>query len=182
MNNKTLIAKSVADMLSALGEDIKRPGLVDTPERVAKSLIELTYGYHTSIHDLAQDALFVSDTMGMVIQRGIEFYSLCEHHMLPFFGQVHVAYLPHQKIIGLSKVGRIIDVFSKRLQVQEHLTYQIAQALDNLLKPRGVAVSIEASHFCMMMRGVKKQGSLTTTREYTGEFRSNHKLRREFLS
>jgi GTP cyclohydrolase I len=176
------IKNAVSQILSSLGEDLERPGLIETPKRVAKSLTELTSGYHFSVADVAGNAIFPCQSSGMILQKNIEFYSLCEHHLLPFFGQIHVAYLPNKKIIGLSKVGRIIDIFAKRLQVQEHLNHEIAQALDDLLEPHGVAVSIEANHFCMMMRGVKKQTGITCTSEYRGRFNTDDQMRRDFLS
>lgn len=175
------ISNSVFKILQALKEDVLRPGLKDTPERVAKSLTYLTNGQHLTAADVVGDAIFPCQSQGMVLQKDVEFYSLCEHHLLPFFGKVHLAYLPDQRIIGLSKIGRIIDIFAHRLQVQENLTHQVANAIDQLLKPRGVAVIIEAQHFCMMMRGVKKQGNLTHTSEYTGVFASDHLLKTDFL-
>lgn len=181
MNKQLQIKNAAAQILSALGEDIKRDGLLDTPDRVADSLLDLTSGYGFSATDIVKDAIFPSESLGMVLQKDIEFYSLCEHHLLPFFGHVHVAYIPDQKIIGLSKVGRIIDIFARRLQVQEHLTHQIASSLHDVLKPKGVAVFIEAQHFCMMMRGVKKQGNITQTKEYRGVFEQDFNLRIEFL-
>ncbi len=179
--NEGDIAKAMAQVIDALGEDTSRPGLIDTPMRVEKSLIELTSGYGVSAADVVGDAIFPCEAQGLVLQKGVEFYSLCEHHLLPFFGEVHIAYLPDQKIIGFSKIGRIIDVFSKRLQVQEHLTHQIVHALTDLLQPKGVAIVIEASHFCMMMRGVRKQNGLTITSDYTGVFKTDHMLRSNFL-
>lgn len=175
------ISNSVFNILGALKEDPTRPGLKDTPERVAKSLTYLTNGQHLTASDVVGDAIFPCQAQGMILQKDVEFYSLCEHHLLPFFGKVHLAYLPDQKIIGLSKIGRIIDVFAHRLQVQENLTHQVASAIDQLLKPKGVAVIIEAQHFCMLMRGVKKQGNLTQTSEYTGVFLKDHLLKTDFL-
>jgi GTP cyclohydrolase I len=180
-DKQTKINKAISEILSALGEDISRPGLVDTPKRVAKSLIDLTCGQHMSPSDIVNNAIFPYKGDGMVLQKGIEFFSLCEHHLLPFFGKVYLAYMPNKNIIGLSKIGRIIDIFAKRLQVQENLTHQIASAIDNLLAPKGTAVLVEASHFCMMMRGVKKQGGSTMTSAFTGVFESNHVLRSDFL-
>ncbi|MCA9508268.1 MAG: GTP cyclohydrolase I FolE [Myxococcales bacterium] len=176
------IEKSVSSILSTLGENIERPGLRETPERVAKSLAELTSGYRQSIDQIADNAIFDCQSKGMVLQKNIEFYSLCEHHLLPFFGHVHVAYFPNKKIIGLSKVGRIIDMYAKRLQVQEHLNHEIAQALYDLLQPKGVAVAIEANHFCMMMRGVKKQHGVTCTTEFKGIFEEDDHVRKDFLA
>lgn len=175
------IGDAISQVLLSLGEDISRPGLLDTPKRVAKSLLDLTSGQAISPTDIVGDAIFPCESEGMILQKGVEFFSLCEHHLLPFFGQVHLAYVPNQKIIGLSKIGRIIDIFAKRLQVQENLTHQIASAIDYLLKPKGVAVFVEANHFCMMMRGVKKQGGVTITTEYAGEFKTDHVLRADFL-
>lgn len=172
---------AVAKILISLGENLDRPGLVETPRRVAEALLDLTSGNGIAASDLVNNAIFPCNSMGMVLQKEIEFYSLCEHHLLPFFGHVHVAYIPDQKIIGLSKVGRIIDIFAKRLQVQENLTHQILDSIHDLLKPKGIAVSIEAQHFCMMMRGIKKQGSITQTNEYRGLFEEDINLRLEFL-
>lgn len=181
INNEQMISDAVLQILEALKEDISRPGLKDTPKRVAKSLLDLTNGQHLTPADIVGDAIFPCESSGMILQKDVEFYSLCEHHLLPFFGKVHLAYLPDQKIIGLSKIGRVIDIFAHRLQVQENLTHQVAMAIDRLLKPRGVAVIIEAQHFCMMMRGVKKQGNRTLTSEYTGVFKSDHMLKTDFL-
>lgn len=175
------IETAIAQILTSLGEDISRPGLEETPMRVSKSLAELTSGYGKTASDVVGDGIFACESEGMILQKGIEFYSLCEHHLLPFFGQVHFAYLPDKKIIGLSKIGRLIDVFSKRLQVQENLTHQIVDAITKLLRPKGVAITIEASHFCMMMRGVKKQNGTTLTFDFTGEFKTDHALRTTFL-
>lgn len=176
------LKNAVSQILSSLGEDINRPGLIETPKRVAKSLAELTSGYQLSIEKIAGNAIFPCQSTGMILQKNIEFYSLCEHHLLPFFGHVHVAYFPNKKIIGLSKVGRIIDMFAKRLQVQEHLNHEIAQALFDILEPKGVAVAIEANHFCMMMRGVKKQNGTTCTSEFKGIFETDDQVRKDFLS
>jgi GTP cyclohydrolase I len=175
------VASAVAQIITSLGEDLARPGLRDTPMRVTKSFAELTSGYGVNPADIVSDALFPCASAGMILQKGIEFYSLCEHHLLPFFGEVHLAYFPHEKIIGLSKIGRLIDVYAKRLQVQENLTHQIVDALTNLLHPKGIAIVVEARHFCMMMRGVKKQNGLTVTCEYTGAFKTDHDLRMNFL-
>lgn len=176
-----MISDAVVKILEALKEDISRPGLKDTPKRVMKSLTYLTNGQHLTPSDVVGDAIFPCESQGMILQRDVEFYSLCEHHLLPFFGKVHLAYMPDNKIIGLSKIGRIIDVFAHRLQVQENLTHQLVTAIDQLLKPKGVAVIIEAQHFCMMMRGVKKQGNITQTSEYTGVFKEDHLLKTDFL-
>jgi GTP cyclohydrolase IA len=175
------MSESVSSILSALGEDVMREGLKETPKRVAKSFLDLTAGYQFSVSDVVGDAIFPCQGEGMILQNGIEFFSLCEHHLLPFFGEVKVAYLPDRRIIGLSKIGRIIDIFAKRLQVQEHLNHQIADALDKILSPKGLAVVIEAKHFCMMMRGVKKQVANTLTSEFRGVFKTDPILRSDFL-
>lgn len=180
--NTALIKDGVRDILLGLGEDIARPGLVDTPKRVAQSLIELTKGMGVSANDAVEEAMFPCSSNGVVLQKGLEFYSLCEHHLLPFFGHINLAYIPDQKIIGLSKVGRVLDVFAQRLQVQENLTHEIASSLMAILKPKGLAVSIDAQHFCMMMRGVKKQNSTTITTDFRGVFADNQELRQEFLA
>jgi GTP cyclohydrolase I len=172
----------VRQMLIRLGEDPKREGLERTPQRVAKALDFLTSGYNMSVEEVVQDAVFNEDKCEeMVIVKDIEFYSLCEHHMLPFFGYAHVGYLPKGKIIGLSKIARVIDVFARRLQVQERLTRQIADTLQSVLHPRGVAVVMEASHFCMIMRGVQKQNSRTVTSAMLGTFREDTRTRAEFM-
>jgi GTP cyclohydrolase I len=171
----------VHDILSALGEDTGRDGLVKTPERVEASLRFLTQGYHQTVEDVVGDAVFEETHQSMIMVRDIELYSLCEHHMLPFFGRAHVAYVPDGKILGLSKVARIVDVFARRLQVQERLTDQIADAVMDVLRPAGVGVVIEAAHFCMMMRGVEKQNSRTVTSALRGIFRDDSKTRVEFL-
>ena len=175
------IAPLVRDLLAALGEDAGREGLVKTPERVEKSLRWLTQGYGQSIYDAVGDAIFEESHQSMIMVRDIELYSLCEHHMLPFFGRAHVAYIPDGKIMGLSKAARIVDVFARRLQVQERLTDQIADAVMEVLAPHGVGVVIEAAHFCMMMRGVEKQNSRTVTSALRGIFRDDSKTRDEFL-
>ena len=169
-------------ILLAVGEDPKREGLLKTPERVEKSLKFLTSGYQIDTKKLVDDALYSEDYNEMVIVKDIDLYSLCEHHMLPFFGKCHVAYLPQGKIIGLSKVPRLVDAFSRRLQVQERLTTQIAQCLEEILKPAGVAVITEAMHLCMSMRGVEKQNSFTTTSSMLGCFKDDARTRSEFLS
>lgn len=165
-----------------VGEDPAREGLKNTPERVEKSLKFLTSGYMTNIDELVNDALYHENYDEMVIVKDIDIFSLCEHHMLPFLGKCHVAYLPKGKIIGLSKIPRIIDAFSRRLQVQERLTNQIAECLEKILQPKGVAVVIEALHMCMSMRGVQKQSSYTTTSSMLGCFKSDARTRSEFLS
>ena len=169
-------------ILYAVGEDPKREGLIKTPERVEKSLKFLTSGYKIDTKKLVNDALYNENYNEMVIVKDIDLYSLCEHHMLPFFGKCHVAYLPQGKIIGLSKVPRLVDAFSRRLQVQERLTTQIAQCLEEILKPAGVAVITEAMHLCMSMRGVQKQNSYTTTSSMLGCFKEDARTRSEFLS
>jgi GTP cyclohydrolase I len=180
-NSGAPIAPHVRDMLAALGEDPEREGLVKTPERVEKSLRWLTQGYGQSVHDAVGDAIFEESHQSMIMVRDIELYSLCEHHLLPFFGRAHVAYIPDGKIMGLSKAARIVDVFARRLQVQERLTDQIADAVMEVLAPNGVGVVVEAAHFCMMMRGVEKQNSRTVTSALRGIFRDDSKTRDEFL-
>ena len=175
------MALAVGSILGELGEDITRQGLERTPMRSAKALEYLTSGYRVHLDDLVNGALFDVEADGMVIVRDIEFYSLCEHHMLPFFGKMHVAYLPNKRVIGLSKIPRIVDMYARRLQVQEQLTQQVAQVVQDVLKPRGVGVIAEAKHFCMMMRGVEKQHSGTITSTLMGEFRKKA-TRDEFLS
>ena len=172
----------VEQILIAVGEDPKREGLLKTPERVEKSMKFLTSGYQVNIDELINGALYEESYNEMVIVKDIDVYSLCEHHLLPFFGKCHVAYLPSGKIIGLSKVPRLVDAFSRRLQVQERLTTQIAQCIDEALKPTGVAVVIEALHLCMSMRGVEKQSSFTTTSSMVGSFKDDARTRSEFLS
>ena len=169
------------EILKHLGEDPEREGLLKTPERVAKSMQFLTHGYHANPEQILRSALFREDYREMVIVKDIEVYSMCEHHMLPFFGKAHVAYIPNGYIVGLSKIPRIVDVFSRRLQVQERLTTQIKDCIQTVLKPLGVAVVIEAHHLCMMMRGIQKQNSITTTSDFTGVFR-NDKTRAEFMT
>jgi len=175
------LAELVQQMLGELGEDATRQGLQRTPERVAKSLAELTAGSTQTVADVVGHGVFDEDCSEMVVVKDIEFYSLCEHHMLPFFGRVHVAYIPDGKIIGLSKIPRIVDVFARRLQVQERMTVQIAEALQEVLAPEGVGVVVDASHLCMMMRGVQKQNSSTTTSCLLGRFRTDPRTRSEFL-
>ena len=174
-------ADKIREVLAALGEDPDREGLVKTPERVESSLRFLTQGYDVSVADAIGDAVFAETHQSMIMVRDIELYSLCEHHLLPFFGRAHVAYIPNGKILGLSKMARIVDVFARRLQVQERLTDQIADAIMDVLKPTGVGVVIEAAHFCMMMRGVEKQNSRTVTSALRGIFRDDSKTRVEFL-
>ena len=176
------LQSSIEQILHEVGEDPNREGLLKTPERVEKSLKFLTSGYKTDIHKLVHDALYSENYNEMVIVKDIDVYSLCEHHMLPFFGKCHVAYLPKGKIIGLSKVPRLIDAYSRRLQVQERLTTEIAQCINNIVKPDGVAVVIDAVHLCMSMRGVEKQNSYTTTSSMLGCFKDDARTRSEFLS
>jgi len=171
----------VAEMLRRLGEDPDREGLARTPERVDRSLQWLTRGYGMSVAEVVGEGIFHEDHHNMVIVKDIEMYSLCEHHMLPFFGKVHVAYIPRGRIVGLSKVPRVVEVFARRLQVQERLTEQIACALNDILEPEGVGVIIEAYHLCMMMRGVEKQNSKTITSSMRGVFLDDPRTREEFL-
>ena len=171
-----------AELLSRIGEDPARDGLLRTPERMEKAMRFLTRGYSQSVDEVLHGALFDVDYDEMVIVKDIEFYSLCEHHLLPFFGKAHVAYLPDKKVIGLSKVARIVDLFARRLQVQERLTQQIAEAIHDAVHPQGVGVVLEGQHLCMMMRGVEKQGSETVTSSMLGVFRSQQQTRTEFLS
>lgn len=175
------LAELVRQQLDLLGEDPDREGLLKTPERVSKSLKWLTRGYERDAKQVIGDALFEECHSNMVMVRDIELYSLCEHHMLPFYGKAHVAYIPNGKIVGLSKLPRVVDVFAQRLQVQERLTEQIAEALCEVLEPIGVGVVIEAYHLCMMMRGVQKQNSKTITSALRGAFRDDPKTRDEFL-
>ena len=172
----------VYQQLLAIGEDPTREGLLKTPSRVAKSYEFLTSGYKKKLDDVINGAIFNESVEDMVIVKDIEIYSLCEHHLLPFFGKAHVGYLPSNKIIGISKIPRIIDLFSRRLQVQERLTHQIAETLEQVLEPKGVAVVIEAKHFCMMMRGVEKQTSNLTTSSMLGMFRTSQSTRMEFIN
>lgn len=171
----------VRQMLEALGEDPDRKGLQKTPERVEASLRWLTRGYELSVSQVVGDAVFEERHESMILVRDIELYSLCEHHLLPFFGRAHVAYIPDGRIVGLSKLPRIVEVFSRRLQVQERLTDQVADAVMEVLRPQGVGVVIEALHLCMAMRGVEKQNSKTVTSALRGVFRDDHRTREEFL-
>ena len=176
------IAAHMKDVLELLGEDPSREGLVRTPERYEKALRFITSGYHTNLQEIVNGALFHVECDEMVILKDIEFFSTCEHHVLPFFGKMHVAYLPKDKVLGLSKIPRIVDMFARRLQLQERLTQQVAEAISDVISPRGVGVLCEAQHFCMMMRGVEKQGSSTITSTMLGSFRTNKSTRDEFLS
>ena len=176
------IARYMKEILDLLGEDSHREGLLRTPERTEKALRYLTSGYHTNLASIVNGALFNQKCDEMVLVKNIEFFSMCEHHMLPFFGKVHIAYLPKDKVIGLSKLPRIVDMFARRLQLQERLTQQIAEAITSAVAPRGVGVLCEAQHFCMMMRGVEKQHSGTVTSTMLGSFRKNKATRDEFLS
>jgi len=175
------IVSAVQAILKSIGEDPEREGLLRTPERVAKSYQELLSGYRTDPIDLLNEAIFEVSYDEMVIVRDIEFYSMCEHHMLPFLGRAHVAYLPKGKVIGLSKIPRIVDMFARRLQVQERMTKQIADLIDELLHPKGVAVVVEGLHLCSVMRGVKKHNARMTTSSMSGAFRTNLSTRQEFL-
>ncbi|MEN8144542.1 MAG: GTP cyclohydrolase I FolE [Gemmatimonadota bacterium] len=175
------LSELVRQQLQLLGEDVQREGLEDTPQRVGRSLAWLTRGYRMSVEDAIGEAIFEEDHDSMVLVKDIELYSLCEHHMLPFFGKAHIAYIPAGRILGLSKLPRVVDVFARRLQVQERLTEQIATAIWDWLAPAGVGVVIEASHLCMMMRGVEKQNSMTITSAVRGTFRSDARTREEFL-
>lgn len=174
--------KIIRELLVQLGEDPKREGLIKTPARVAKSLQFLCSGYGKKLEEVVNKATFKAEVDEIVLVKDIELYSLCEHHMVPFYGKAHVAYLPTNKIIGLSKIPRIVDMYARRLQVQERLTSQIASAIEKVLEPQGVGVVIEAAHLCMMMRGVEKQNSLTVTSCMLGRFRSDEKTRSEFLT
>jgi GTP cyclohydrolase IA len=176
------IASRMRDVLELLGEDVSREGLVQTPERYEKAMRYITSGYHTNLEDIVNGALFTVKCDEMVIVKEIEFFSMCEHHLLPFFGKIHVGYLPKDKVLGLSKIPRIVDMFARRLQLQERLTQQVAEAVAQVISPRGVGVLCEARHFCMMMRGVEKQHSGTVTSTMLGSFRTHKATRDEFLS
>lgn len=175
------ISENFKDIIVSLGEDPTREGLAKTPERAAKAMQFLTSGHCQNPTEILKSAMFKDDYQQMVIVKGVEVYSLCEHHLLPFFGKAHIAYIPNGYIVGLSKIPRIVDAFSRRLQVQERLTYQIRDCIQETLKPLGVAVVIEASHLCMQMRGIEKQNSTTTTSAFTGEFLKDS-TRKEFIS
>ncbi len=176
------LAEAYHSILDGIGEDVQREGLLKTPERVSKALAFMTSGMDTDPSDILTSALFTEDNDEMVIVRDIEVFSLCEHHMLPFFGKAHVAYIPDGKIVGLSKIPRVVDAFARRLQVQERLTEQIRDCIQDTLHPKGVAVVIEAQHLCMQMRGVEKQHSSTTTSAFSGIFMSDEKTRSEFIN
>jgi GTP cyclohydrolase I len=176
-----MIARLIEQLLKELGEDARREGLERTPERVEKALRYLTSGYDKDVKDVLNEALFVEEYDEMVVVKDIDFFSLCEHHLLPFIGKCHVAYMPKKKIIGLSKIPRLVEMFSRRLQVQERLTTQIATTLNEALQPRGVAVVMEAIHLCMLMRGVEKQNSKAVTSAMLGAFRDRPETRAEFM-
>lgn len=173
--------QSYADLLTAIGEDLNRAGLKDTPQRAAKAFQFLTSGYQQDLTQVTNDAIFPSQNREMVLVKNLEFYSLCEHHLLPFYGRVHIAYLPEGQVLGLSKFARITEMFARRLQIQESLTQQIAEAVEQVTGARGVAVVIDSAHMCMMMRGVEKQSSTTRTVSFLGEFKTNREVRQEFL-
>ena len=179
-NNKK-ITKLIEKLLQELGEDPTREGLLRTPARVAKSWEYFSRGYNQDLDDVVNNAIFHEPSKDMIVVRDVEFFSLCEHHLLPFFGKVHVGYIPNGKVIGLSKIPRIIDMYARRLQVQERLTHQVADAIQDVLKPNGVAVVMEGRHMCMQMRGVEKQNSLATTSTMLGRFRESVRTRNEFM-
>tara|TARA_B000000557_G_scaffold262163_1_gene262448 strand:+ start:1013 stop:1591 length:579 start_codon:yes stop_codon:yes gene_type:complete len=181
-NSKELIESITEKLLHSIGEDPSREGLLRTPHRVAKAWDDFSQGYRANLDEIINDAIFNENCSEMVVVRDIEFYSMCEHHMVPFFGRAHVGYLPEGKVIGLSKIPRIVDMFSKRLQVQERLTSQVAYTLQDVLNPVGVAVVMEGRHLCMQMRGVEKQNSFTSTSAMLGQFRKSAETRSEFLS
>ena len=180
--NEARVANLIKDLLSELGEDPDREGLLKTPERVAKSLEFLTSGYRADVREIINDAVFESHSNNMIIVRDIEIYSMCEHHMLPFFGKCHIGYIATGKVLGISKLARIIDCFARRLQIQERLTAQVAREIRDAVEAEGVGVVIEAKHLCMMMRGVEKQNSVMTTSSVLGSFHSDDATRLEFLN
>ena len=182
MINHDTLEQITRKLLKEIGENPDREGLVRTPSRVAKSWEFFSKGYNQNLEDIINNAIFEEDAKDMVIVRDVEFFSLCEHHLLPFFGKAHVGYIPNGKVIGLSKIPRIIDMFSRRLQVQERLTHQVAEALQDVLNPIGVAVVMEGRHMCMQMRGVEKQNSFASTSAMLGQFRKSSETRSEFLS
>ena len=173
--------QSYEKILTAVGEDLQRPGLKDTPVRAARAFSYLTSGYNQTLEEVTNNAVFPSENREMVLVKNIEFYSLCEHHLLPFYGRVHIAYLPEGQVLGLSKFARITEMFARRLQIQENLTQQIAEAVASVTHARGVAVVIDSAHMCMMMRGVGKQNSTTRTVSFVGQFKTDEEVRREFL-
>ena len=181
-NNYDKLESLTSELLQLIGEDINRDGLIKTPMRVAKAWDYFSQGYRTNIDDVINNAIFTENCKDMIVVRDIEFFSLCEHHMIPFFGRAHVGYIPDGKIIGLSKIPRIVDMFSRRLQVQERLTDEIANTIQKILNPIGVAVVMEGRHLCMQMRGVEKQNSLASTSAMLGQFRKSAETRAEFLS
>lgn len=182
MKDLTKLENLTHDLLVEIGEDPEREGLIKTPHRVAKAWRFIAKGYEQKLEEVLNDAIFEDKCSEMVVVRDIEFFSMCEHHMLPFFGKAHVAYIPRGKVIGLSKIPRILEMYSRRLQIQERITHQVAEALNNLLDPAGVAVVLEGRHLCMQMRGVEKQNSFATTSAMLGEFHDEAETRAEFLS